>query len=64
MGRLNKGVVKQGEDRMWYGRVRWTDEETVRERDKKFPVRKLSRNIPSMQVNIAVERGQQVNVAK
>jgi integrase len=37
MGRLNKGVVRQGEDGFWYGRVRWTDEETGKERDKKFP---------------------------
>lgn len=37
MGRLNKGVVRQGEDGLWYGRVRWTDEETGKERDKKFP---------------------------
>src|SRR5215210_398998 len=37
MPRLNKGVVKQGADGLWYGRVRWTDERTGKERDKKFP---------------------------
>jgi integrase len=36
MGRLNKGVIRQGKDGLWYGRVRWTDDETGKERDKKF----------------------------
>jgi integrase len=37
MPRLNKGVVKQGNDGFWYGRVRWTDETTGKPREKKFP---------------------------
>ncbi len=37
MPRINKGVVTRKDDGLWYARVRWTDEETGRERDKKFP---------------------------
>ena len=37
MARTNKGVVNQGKDGLFYGRVRWTDEETGKAREKKFP---------------------------
>jgi integrase len=37
MARTNQGVVKQGKDELFYGRVRWTDEETGKPREKKFP---------------------------
>lgn len=40
MPRLNKGVVKLGKDGLWYGRVRWTDEDTCKPREKKFPPQK------------------------
>jgi integrase len=37
MSRTNQGVVKQGKDSLFYGRVRWTDEDTGKPREKKFP---------------------------
>jgi integrase len=37
MPRTNQGVVKQGKDGLFYGRVRWTDEDTGKPREKKFP---------------------------
>lgn len=37
MSRTNRGVVKQGKDGLFYGRVRWTDEDTGEPREKKFP---------------------------
>lgn len=37
MSRTNQGVVKQGKDGLFYGRVRWTDEDTGKPREKKFP---------------------------
>src|SRR4030095_2735074 len=40
MARANKGTVKQTNDGLFYGRVRWTDEERCRPREKKFPGQK------------------------
>jgi integrase len=40
MARKNKGTVKQGGDGLFYGRVRWTDEEKNEPREKKFPGQK------------------------
>jgi integrase len=37
MSRTNQGVVKQGKDGLFYGRVRWMDEDTGKPREKKFP---------------------------
>jgi hypothetical protein len=40
MPRENNGRVKQGSDGLWYGRVRWTEETSNKQRDKKFPPQK------------------------
>lgn len=55
MGRLNKGVIRQGEDGLWYGRVRWTDEETGKERDKKFPPAKTKTEADTLVENFKNE---------
>lgn len=48
MPRLNKGVVKQGKDGLWYGRVRWTDEDTGRPREKKFPPQRTKKDADTL----------------
>lgn len=37
MARTNRGVVKQNNDGLFYGQVRWIDEDTCKPREKKFP---------------------------
>jgi integrase len=51
MGRLNKGVVKQGDGGRWYGRVRWTDEATKKPREKKFPAQRTKREADKLVTN-------------
>ncbi|HEX8070868.1 MAG TPA: site-specific integrase [Pyrinomonadaceae bacterium] len=37
MARRNQGAVNQRKDGLFYGRVRWTDDDTGKPREKKFP---------------------------
>ncbi len=55
MPRLNKGVVKQGKDCLWYGRVRWTDEDTGKPREKKFAPKKNKTDADALVENFKSE---------
>lgn len=68
MPRLNKGVVKQAKDGLWYGRVRWTDEDTGKPREKKFPPQKNKTDADTLVENFKSELkthgGKAVDAAK